>query len=366
MLLLTKILLILHVQQPRCIVNNFPFDMNDLYSIPEQVLQRAVHVLLSNPAQQYTTTTGKRIQILAPGRLNVHEGPDYLDMAMLLGSDVVLGSGEFHRNTSDWKKHNHDSDDRYKSVVLHIVLNHDEESDGSDGYLAQVLVLNEDDVRSALRSINNQPEEQTSLEDIHTYSLLRLLRITSAAKTQLQQHTVEQTFLLSVIDFLKRFEKKRRRPAYPTERLEHLFEQLQSSPHARFVLSVKTGNAQEVMPTLNALIETSISDEGAHLRREIIINALLPVALANAKDDVRVKIFEWYWSVTALLDYGVLKRKFPDVAQTYLWQQQGMLEMLREKNTDTSVHETMKQYGLQQTLHFYKLALEAPEFEERP
>lgn len=84
-------------------------------------------------------------------------------MAMLLGSDVVLGSGEFHRNTSDWKKHNHDSDDRYKSVVLHIVLNHDEESDGSDGYLAQVLVLNEDDVRSALRSINNQPEEQTSL-----------------------------------------------------------------------------------------------------------------------------------------------------------------------------------------------------------
>ena len=39
---------------------------------------------MSDPARVFTTADGKRSQILGAGRLNVHAGPDFLDMAVLL------------------------------------------------------------------------------------------------------------------------------------------------------------------------------------------------------------------------------------------------------------------------------------------
>lgn len=338
-----------------------------LESLHETVLQRAVYVLLSNPSTAYHTVSGSRLQVLAPGRINVHEGPDFMETAILLDGTVMVGNVEFHKKSSDWRKHNHSNDPRYSTVILHIVLDNDEEI---PGHTLPIVVLPSADVQSALL---RQPAEfaDTGVEDVHTYSLLRLLRLTAEHKEFLRNRTPEQAFVESVKLFLQRFEKKRRRPAYPAERLVELMNAVPNSPHARFIKEALATTqtytsliSQSVHASLNGLLSTPITDEGEHLRREIMVNSIIPCSLALASDAVRISIFEWYWSVEALLEYGVLQRSFPHLPQVYLWQQQGMLEMMREKNADTSAHEAMRSYGLMHTLHFYKLALESPELED--
>jgi hypothetical protein len=342
--------------------------MNTLEAIPEILLQRALRQLLSDPSLIRTTTKGKRIQFLSPGRINVHEGPDFLDMAILLDSTVIVGHGEFHRKTSDWIAHNHSHDIRYQQLAVHLVCEVDVELSES---IPTVIVSSDELVDIA----NNLPPSQfadTTIEDVHTYSLLRLLRMTAECKEFLKAKTLGQTLSESLKSFIVRFEKKNRRPVYARERLEQLYSAISTSVHARFLINIQEyaqsglpeGINKTILEQLYVLLHTPIFDEGAHLRREVIVNCILPIALAIADDQSRIALFEWYWSTNSLNEYGILKRSFPEFPQTFLWQQQGMLEMLREKNARTSAHEAIKSYGLMHTIAFYKSALEAPEIQE--
>lgn len=72
------------------------------------------------------TTTGEPILIVFPGRLNVHQGPDFLDAKIRIGDTLLAGSVELHLKTSDWNRHGHTQDANYNNVVLHVVLQHDE------------------------------------------------------------------------------------------------------------------------------------------------------------------------------------------------------------------------------------------------
>jgi len=102
------------------------------------------------------------------------------------------------------------------------------------------------------------------------------------------------------------------------------------------------------------LLKEKISDEGAALRREIILNCILPLSLAIADDKARINLFLWFWSASALNIYGVLKRKFPNVPQNFLWQQQGMLEYMKEYGTKKNVEkEAFSGYGFGELLSFY-------------
>lgn len=71
---------------------------------------------------------GTRIDILHPGDFNDHRGgPDFLGARISIDGIVISGDIELHRNTSDWDKHGHTSDPNYASVILHVVLDADEE-----------------------------------------------------------------------------------------------------------------------------------------------------------------------------------------------------------------------------------------------
>lgn len=342
--------------------------MNTLSAIPEQQHQRALRQLLADPSVVRTTTIGKRIQFLSPGRINVHEGPDFLDMAILLDSTVIVGHGEFHRKTSDWLAHNHSQDLRYQQLAVHIVCKVDVDLPEA----TPTVVISEDELIAIAKNLPASQFADTTIEDVHTYSLLRLLRMTAECREFLKAKTLGQTLSESLKSFIIRFEKKNRRPVYPKERLEHLYIAISTSVHARFLMNIQeyaqngvpVGVIRTISEQLHSLLDTPIFDEGAHLRREVIVNCILPIALAIADDQSRITIFEWYWSTNALNEYGILKRTFPEFPQVYLWQQQGMLEMLREKNARTSAHEAIKSYGLMHTIAFYKSALEAPEIQE--
>lgn len=67
------------------------------------------------------TTTGEKVQIIDPGHLNTDSGPDFFNAKIRIGNKIWAGNVEIHERASDWKRHNHHTDQAYDSVILHVV-----------------------------------------------------------------------------------------------------------------------------------------------------------------------------------------------------------------------------------------------------
>lgn len=68
-----------------------------------------------------TTTTGERVYIKRLGKLNTHQGPDFLDASVMIDEQVWAGSVEMHLSSAEWYAHGHHTDEKYNNVVLHVV-----------------------------------------------------------------------------------------------------------------------------------------------------------------------------------------------------------------------------------------------------
>ncbi|MEO5946681.1 MAG: DUF2851 family protein [Chitinophagaceae bacterium] len=71
------------------------------------------------------TTSSESVQIIAPGQLNSDQGPDFSNAKIKIGKTTWAGTVELHIKTSDWNKHNHQTDKNYKNVILHVVWEDD-------------------------------------------------------------------------------------------------------------------------------------------------------------------------------------------------------------------------------------------------
>ena len=74
-----------------------------------------------------STTEGEALSIIFAGTLNKNGGPDFTDAKIKIGETTFFGNIELHLKTSDWEKHQHQSDTQYRNVILHVVFQHDKE-----------------------------------------------------------------------------------------------------------------------------------------------------------------------------------------------------------------------------------------------
>lgn len=68
------------------------------------------------------THSGDPVAVYDPGRLNTDAGPDFLNAHLRIGGMEWHGNVEIHVTSGAWLNHNHASDARYDSVVLHVTL----------------------------------------------------------------------------------------------------------------------------------------------------------------------------------------------------------------------------------------------------
>jgi len=68
------------------------------------------------------TTDGRAVRILNAGVLHRGSGPDFRNATITIGETTFTGDIEFHRTFDDWKLHNHHTDPKYNSIILHVVL----------------------------------------------------------------------------------------------------------------------------------------------------------------------------------------------------------------------------------------------------
>jgi len=61
------------------------------------------------------------IMVLDPGKENHHNGPDFLNAQLFMDGKRIQGDVEIHVNEASWIYHGHHHNNRYNSVVLHVV-----------------------------------------------------------------------------------------------------------------------------------------------------------------------------------------------------------------------------------------------------
>jgi hypothetical protein len=91
--------------------------------------------------QGLQTTAGDTVEVIDVGKLNTDAGPDFFNAKVKIGNTIWAGNVEIHTLASDWKKHNHQADKSYDTVILHVVKKADAEVFRPDGEKIPVLEL---------------------------------------------------------------------------------------------------------------------------------------------------------------------------------------------------------------------------------
>ncbi|WP_024481569.1 DUF2851 family protein [Cellulophaga baltica] len=77
------------------------------------------------PITNLVSTGGEAIEIVQVGTHNHLAGPDFFNAQIRIGSQLWAGNVEIHIKSSDWYAHNHEQDENYDTVILHVVWEDD-------------------------------------------------------------------------------------------------------------------------------------------------------------------------------------------------------------------------------------------------
>ncbi|MFT5251152.1 MAG: hypothetical protein ACI87N_000123 [Flavobacteriales bacterium] len=87
------------------------------------------------------TKNNEEIQIINVGQYLEKAGPDFFNAQLNIGNQKWAGNVEIHLKSSDWYVHNHERDEAYENVILHVVWEHDTEIFRKDNSVIPVLEL---------------------------------------------------------------------------------------------------------------------------------------------------------------------------------------------------------------------------------
>lgn len=127
------------------------------------------------------TTAGEPLQIIFPGYHNTDAGPDFRQAIVQIGAMKWAGDVEIHIRSSDWYRHHHQNDEKYLSVALHVVYEHDCEVERRKGELFPTLELKNyipEEMLAQYQRLMASPEQipcasyLPGIEPLHLRSLL--------------------------------------------------------------------------------------------------------------------------------------------------------------------------------------------------
>jgi hypothetical protein len=72
-----------------------------------------------------TTVSGEAVTIVNSGQHLKQSGPDFFNAQIIIGNQKWAGNVEIHLKSSDWYLHQHEVDNQYDTVILHVVWEHD-------------------------------------------------------------------------------------------------------------------------------------------------------------------------------------------------------------------------------------------------
>jgi hypothetical protein len=117
--------------------------------------------------QKLYTTTNEIIEVIQQGMHNKNAGPDFNNAKLKVADAIWVGNIEIHIRSSDWLLHQHQFDNAYENVILHVVYEDDVPIYRKDGTLLPVLIIKDlypphllDSYQYLINSVNLFPCEK--------------------------------------------------------------------------------------------------------------------------------------------------------------------------------------------------------------
>lgn len=79
------------------------------------------------PFNKFFLTDGRPLEVLNFGWYNHDSGPDFFNGQIKIDNLLFSGNIELHVKSSDWYLHQHQFDENYNNVILHVVYEHDKD-----------------------------------------------------------------------------------------------------------------------------------------------------------------------------------------------------------------------------------------------
>ena len=308
----------------------------------ELKLQRKLLIYFSDSQKLFKSHKGDQIQILSIGSINKFAGPDFLDSAIIINGELKLGDIEYDKKSSFWYQHKHDKNPLFENVILQI-----------SNLINQQLSIPQIQVDiTELSEINLNKNLNKSFDDLQYYALIRLLRKTAQVKSILKSVNAEYAMLRLLDVFYERFSRRSRRTFFQ-KKLQSGINFIKQNEIKGLIKSYESKNDFSIQDYYENFISNKELRLGKHLKTEIFVNCILPSILAISDENKKVRVLRWYWNEKARAIYGILKSRFPDFSQTYIWQQQGLLEFLNNFELN-KVKEFESEYSVSEIIDFYR------------
>lgn len=114
------------------------------FAISEKIIQK-IWLHKNFLQRNLLTQSGKQIRVVNPGCWNFHEGADFKEAEIELDGKRIHGDIDVHLYGNDWFYHEHDKNEYFANVILHVVLFPPKKGDlpahTALGYYPETLVL---------------------------------------------------------------------------------------------------------------------------------------------------------------------------------------------------------------------------------
>lgn len=164
------------------------------------------HKVFINEKLQTIDKVGLRI--LKQGEHNLNSGPDFFNAKIEIGNQLWAGNVEIHVKSSDWYLHQHERDENYHNVILHVVWENDIEIYHKNNTIIPTLELNSIVSRRILNQYQvlfSKPLRWINCENIiasiDNFTLHNWLEVLYLERLQQKSKLIQQLLLNSANDW---------------------------------------------------------------------------------------------------------------------------------------------------------------------
>jgi hypothetical protein len=161
----------------------------------------------------FRSVSGKEIEILKPGTLNLDAGPDFFNGQVRINGVTLSGNIEIHVRTSDWLKHRHEKDKNYDHLILHVVFEHDVIIPQNSNNHVEVLEIKHFIAENVLQNYSKLSESphslpcQKQLTAVNDFKFMAWMERMTVERLQSKVAVIHSLFEVSGNDYLQTFYK---------------------------------------------------------------------------------------------------------------------------------------------------------------
>ncbi len=142
------------------------------------------------------TDDGLRLEVLTPGWETPEDGPDFKHAEILLeGQGLVKGNVEIHVFASDWARHQHQKQETYNTVCLHVVMWNDKDETHVKNLAGQMIPQ-----LTLSKYLDTEIDDVVNTIDIEAY--LKGKKVNPGhCKTEMENQCVDGQWLGQFLDY---------------------------------------------------------------------------------------------------------------------------------------------------------------------